>query len=133
MGWERSQRFTGPYCARQLVKAGLTGAGHDRLSPAGQAEPLTHLICGAVNQAGIVTAGRYPATERARLGQAITGLVRSRPRNAAFDRGSGPAYQTGLTLRAAVSTAWLLQARASTAAACGLWPGPSLLHRRSWR
>jgi hypothetical protein len=58
--------------------AGLTSAAKAGLLPDEQAEPLTHLLYGALNQAGIVIAGAAePIAERAVMGQAVRDLVDS--------------------------------------------------------
>jgi AcrR family transcriptional regulator len=78
LGWERSLRFDDPYCARRLLRAAVTGAVQAGLLPQGPAEPLTHVLYGALNQAGIVITGAAdPVTERAAMGKALGDLVDS--------------------------------------------------------
>jgi AcrR family transcriptional regulator len=76
LGWERSLRFDDPHCARRLLRSALLGAARDGLLPDGHAEPLTHALFGALNQAGnVISAADDPAAERERMGEAIAGLV----------------------------------------------------------
>jgi AcrR family transcriptional regulator len=67
LGWDRSLHFDDPYCARVLLRASV-----ESLAP-GPPEPLTHLLFGALNQAGLVIAGA-PA-RRTEMGDAMDALI----------------------------------------------------------
>jgi AcrR family transcriptional regulator len=69
LGWERSLTFDDPHCARRLLRASVK-----ELSP-GLPEPLTHLLFGALNQAGLVIAG--DSRLRGAMGDAMEDLVDS--------------------------------------------------------
>ncbi|HEX2314020.1 MAG TPA: TetR/AcrR family transcriptional regulator [Thermomonospora sp.] len=76
LGWERSLRFDDPHCARRLLRAGLHQAARAGLVPEEHAEALTHVLYGALNQAGtVISAAADPAAERGRMGAALDGLL----------------------------------------------------------
>jgi AcrR family transcriptional regulator len=78
LGWERSLRFDDPHCARRLLMAALGKAVRSGRLPRQPVEPLTHLLYGALTQAGIVIANAAdPAAQRAVMGEAVAGLVDS--------------------------------------------------------
>lgn len=78
LGWERSLRFDDPHCPRRLLMAGLTGAMRAGILPEQPPEPLTHLLFGALVQAGIVIAGAAdPRQARAEMGQSVLRLFES--------------------------------------------------------
>ncbi|MFD7906377.1 TetR/AcrR family transcriptional regulator [Kitasatospora sp. NPDC059747] len=91
LGWERSVRFGDPYCARQLLRASLDGAARRGLLAPGQAEPLAHLLYGALHQAAVALAtAADPAAEREAMSRAVADLVTSRlPAEAAAGAGTG--------------------------------------------
>ncbi|REE95244.1 TetR/AcrR family transcriptional regulator [Thermomonospora umbrina] len=78
LGWQRSLRFDDPHCARLLLRAGLREAARAGLVAETNVEPLTHLLYGALNQAGtVISAADDPAAERERMGAAVEELLRS--------------------------------------------------------
>ncbi|MCX5208644.1 TetR/AcrR family transcriptional regulator [Kitasatospora sp. NBC_00240] len=81
LGWERSVRFDDPYCARQLLRAGLAAAARSGILPAEQAEPLTHLLYGALHQAGVsIAAAADPTAQRSVMSKVVGDLVTARLR-----------------------------------------------------
>ncbi|QYN37036.1 TetR/AcrR family transcriptional regulator [Pseudonocardia sp. DSM 110487] len=78
LGWERWQRLDRPRCARRLLATSL-GAAVDRgLIVAPSAPALTHLVYGALVQAGIVIAGAEdPPATRTILGETAHRLLDS--------------------------------------------------------
>jgi AcrR family transcriptional regulator len=70
LGWERSLHFDDPYCARRLLLAAVRA-----LAPGRPAEPLTHLLFGALLQAGLVIADA--PGRRAEMGDAMDGMIDS--------------------------------------------------------
>jgi AcrR family transcriptional regulator len=78
LGWERWQRLDRPRCARRLLAASL-GAAVDRgLIAAPSAAALTHLVYGALVQAGIVIAGAEdPRATRTVMGETAHRLLDS--------------------------------------------------------
>lgn len=78
LGWRRSVRFDDPHCARRLLLAAIGAAAQDGSLPQDQVESITHLLYGALNQAGVVIADAAdPAAARAELGKALGTLIRS--------------------------------------------------------
>ncbi|MFC4909137.1 TetR/AcrR family transcriptional regulator [Actinomadura gamaensis] len=76
LGWERSVAYDDPYCARRQLRAGMREAERLGLVSPGRAEPLTHLLFGAANQAGVViTVAADPAAARAETGAAMDDLI----------------------------------------------------------
>ncbi|MQA86266.1 MAG: TetR family transcriptional regulator [Streptosporangiales bacterium] len=79
LGWDRWHRVQDDRCARTLLRIGLEDAmavGALRRQPA---EPLTHLVYGALVQAGMVIAGvpdaRAARAARREMGQAAGRLI----------------------------------------------------------
>lgn len=70
LGWERSLRFDDPYCARRLLRASVA-----ELRPGRSPDPLTHLLFGALVQAGVAIASA--PGERGAMGEAMGGLIDS--------------------------------------------------------
>jgi AcrR family transcriptional regulator len=78
LGWERWQRLDRPRCARRLLAASLAEAVDRGLVAAPSAAALTHLVYGALVQAGIVIAGAEdPRATRAVMGETAHRLVDS--------------------------------------------------------
>lgn len=78
LGWERSLRFDDPHCPRRLLIAGLTDAMRAGVLAEQPAEPLTHLLFGALVQAGVAIAGAAdPERTRVEMGTALRGLFES--------------------------------------------------------
>jgi AcrR family transcriptional regulator len=78
LGWDRWQRLDRPRCARHLLATGLRNAIDSGLIAAPSATALTHLLYGALVQAGIVIAGAEdPRAARATLGEAVQRLLDS--------------------------------------------------------
>ncbi|MGW4203226.1 TetR/AcrR family transcriptional regulator [Streptomyces sp. NPDC004726] len=81
LGWERSALFDDPHCARQLLRAALVSAAQSGLIPPEHAEPLAHLLYGALHQAGVsVATAADPAAQRAVMSEVVGDLVSSRLR-----------------------------------------------------
>jgi hypothetical protein len=71
LGWQRWHRMDNPHCARSLLADGIAEAIRDGLLPRQPAEPLTHLLYGALVQAGLVIAGsQNPESTRDTMGHA---------------------------------------------------------------
>lgn len=70
LGWDRSLNFEDPYCARRLLRSAV-----QVLVPGRPPEPLTHLLYGALLQAGLVIAGA--PDRRAEMGDAMRDMIDS--------------------------------------------------------
>jgi AcrR family transcriptional regulator len=71
LGWQRWHQMDNPHCARRLLADGIAEAIRDGLLPRQPAEPLTHLLYGALVQAGLVIAGsENPESARDTMGHA---------------------------------------------------------------
>jgi AcrR family transcriptional regulator len=57
LGWQRWHQMDNPHCARRLLADGIAEAIRGGVLPAQPAEPVTHLLYGALVQAGLVIAG----------------------------------------------------------------------------
>jgi hypothetical protein len=78
LGWHRWQRLDNPRCARRLLADGIAEAIRVGILPAQPAEPLTHLIYGALVEAGLVIAGSDdPQGTRDAMGRAADTLLGS--------------------------------------------------------
>ncbi|TWF79490.1 TetR family transcriptional regulator [Pseudonocardia hierapolitana] len=76
LGWERWQRLDRPRCARRLLAANLAEAAERGLIVTPSAAALTHLVYGALVQAGIVIAGAEdPRATRATMGETVHRLL----------------------------------------------------------
>lgn len=76
LGWGRWQQLDRPRCARQLLAAGLASAIEAGLIAEQPAEPLTHLLYGALVQAGLFIGGaKNPKAARATMGAAAQRLL----------------------------------------------------------
>ncbi|MHA6616032.1 TetR/AcrR family transcriptional regulator [Pseudonocardia sp. DLS-67] len=76
LGWERWQQLDRPRCARRLLAAGLAEAVERGLVDAPSSAALTHLVYGALVQAGIVIAGAEdPGATRAIMGETADRLL----------------------------------------------------------
>jgi AcrR family transcriptional regulator len=85
LGWERWQRLDRPRCARRLLAVSLAEAVDRGLITTPSAPALTHLVYGALVQAGIVIAGAEdPGATRTTMGEAVHRLLDSlfRPESA---------------------------------------------------
>jgi AcrR family transcriptional regulator len=78
LGWERWQRLDRPRCARRLLAVSLAEAVDRGLIVAPSSAALTHLVYGALVQAGIVIAGAEdPRATRAVMGETVERLLDS--------------------------------------------------------
>jgi AcrR family transcriptional regulator len=78
LGWQRSLRFDDPHCPRRLLIGGVTEAMRAGALAEQPAEPLTHLLFGALMQAGVVIAGSDDQRQaRVAMGRAVTSLFES--------------------------------------------------------
>jgi AcrR family transcriptional regulator len=78
LGWERWQRLDRPRCARRLLAGSLAQAVDRGLIAAPSAPALTHLVYGALVQAGIVIAGAEdPRATRMVMGETAHRLLDS--------------------------------------------------------
>lgn len=78
LGWRQSLRFDDPHCPRRLLVAGVTEAIEAGAVAPQPPEPLTHLLYGALLQAGAVIAGADdPQQARTTMGEAVTRLFES--------------------------------------------------------
>jgi AcrR family transcriptional regulator len=76
LGWPRWQRLDNPRCARRLLADGIAEAIRARILPDQPAEPLTHLLYGALVQAGLVIAdSEDPKNTRDAMGHAVGDLL----------------------------------------------------------
>jgi AcrR family transcriptional regulator len=84
LGWQRWHQMDNPHCARRLLADGIAEAIRLGELPAQPPEPLTHLLYGALVQAGLVIAGSDdPESARDAMGHAtelmLNSLLRSEP------------------------------------------------------
>lgn len=71
LGWQRWHQMDNPHCARRLLADGIAEAIRSGVLPRQPAEPLTHLLYGALVQAGLVIAGSDdPKSTRDAMGHA---------------------------------------------------------------
>ncbi len=78
LGWQRWHRMDNPQCARRLLADGIAEAIRCGVLPAQPAEPVTHLLYGALVQAGLVIAGSEdPEGTRDAMGQATETMLNS--------------------------------------------------------
>lgn len=71
LGWQRWHQMDNPHCARRLLADGIAEAVRGGALPRQPAEPLTHLLYGALVQAGLVIAGSDdPKSTRDAMGHA---------------------------------------------------------------
>jgi AcrR family transcriptional regulator len=78
LGWQRWQRLDNPRCARRLLADGMAEAIRAGILPAQPAEPLTHLVYGALVEAGLAIAGSDdPQGTRDAMGRAADTLLSS--------------------------------------------------------
>jgi len=76
LGWERWQQLDRPRCARRLLAVNLAEAVERGLVAAPSSEALTHLLYGALVQAGIVIAGAEdPRATRTIMGATLDSLL----------------------------------------------------------
>lgn len=91
LGWARWQRLDNPRCSRRLLADGIAAAIHTGVLPDQPAEPLTHLLYGALVQAGLVIAGSDdPKGTRVAMGRAMRGVLCS-----LFSTGIPTAFDAG--------------------------------------
>ncbi|MCC5579953.1 TetR/AcrR family transcriptional regulator [Microtetraspora sp. AC03309] len=85
LGWSHWQRLDNPRCPRRLLAHGLAQAVDAGMIADQPAEPLTHLLYGALVQAGMIIAGADdPVATRAAMGTAVERLL-----DALFAAGTG--------------------------------------------
>lgn len=90
LGWQRWQQLDNPRCARRLLADGIAEAVRVGALPAQPAEPLTHLIYGALVEAGLVIAGSAdPQSARDAMGRAAGTLLTSLFAGAASSSATG--------------------------------------------
>lgn len=78
LGWQRWHLMDNPHCARRLLADGIAEAIRTGLLPSQPPEPLTHLLYGALVQAGLVIAGSDdPGRARDAMGHATQILLSS--------------------------------------------------------
>jgi AcrR family transcriptional regulator len=78
LGWERWQRLDRPRCARRLLAVSLAEAVDRGMVVAPSSDALTHLVYGALVQAGIVIAGAEdPLATRTVMGETVDCLLDS--------------------------------------------------------
>lgn len=78
LGWERWQRLDRPRCARRLLAVSLAAAVESGQIVAPSSAALTHLVYGALVQAGIVIAGAEdPRATRTVMGETVDRLLDS--------------------------------------------------------
>jgi AcrR family transcriptional regulator len=76
LGWERWQRLDRPRCARRLLAVSLAEAVDRGLIVAPSSAALTHVVYGALVQAGIVIAGAEdPRAMRTVMGETVDRLL----------------------------------------------------------